>query len=91
MSLSPAPLPSVSEIPKAITTWLSEIVEISHKQFAFVWGALATTGVVGVPAGAKLGGGALLVYSVLAHLAENLFQKSAVKSSPVPTPAPPKA
>ncbi len=79
MTTTPA-LPSLSEIPKALTTWLSEIVEISHKQFAFVWGALATTGVVGVPAGAKLGGGALLLYSVVAHLAENLFSPKAKAS-----------
>jgi hypothetical protein len=79
MSDTPTPVPvsvsTITALPTEIATWLSGLVEATHKQFAILWGILATTGVVGVPAGAKLGGGALLVYGALAHLAENLFKK----------------
>jgi hypothetical protein len=63
------------------------MVEITHKQVAAVWGILAAAGVVGTPGGTKTGY-VLLGYAALAHLAENLFQKSAAKSSPAPVSAP---
>lgn len=73
MTTTPVNLDTVTKLPAELTAWLSGLVEATHKQFAILWGILATTGVVGVPAGAKLGGGALLAYGALAHIAENLF------------------
>ena len=79
MSTNPPALSvsTVTALPGELANWLSGLVEATHKQFAILWGILATTGVVGGPAGAKLGGGALLVYGAIAHAAENLFKKAA--------------
>jgi len=72
-------VPSVSSlaaVPSELATWAQQIVEILDKPAAFVWGLLATAGVVGVPGGAKLGGGALLAFALGQHIAENLFKKA---------------
>jgi hypothetical protein len=61
---------------KSIIAAVSDLVETTHKQAAVVLGLLATTGVIGVPAGSKLGGGALLLYAAIVHTAENLFAPS---------------
>jgi hypothetical protein len=69
-------VPNLAEVPKALAVWVQDVVEILDKPAAFVWGLLATAGVVGVPAGPKLGGGALLAFALGQHLAENLLKKS---------------
>jgi len=75
---------NVSAIPKIIASWAAEIVEITHKQVAAVWGILAGAGVVGTPGGTKTGY-ALLAYAALAHFAENVFHKGTAKASPKET------
>ena len=69
------PITDVTGLPTQIAAWAQEIVEIVDKPAAFVWGLLATTGVVGVPGGAKLGGGALLAFALGQHIAENFLKK----------------
>lgn len=69
---------------KSIISGLSELVEITHKQVAAVWGILVGAGVVGVPGGVHTGY-ALLAYAGLAHFAENLITKATAKASPKET------
>jgi DNA-binding IscR family transcriptional regulator len=69
---------------QAIFSAISELVEITHKQVAAVWGLLTAAGVVGVPGGIKTGY-ALLAYAGLAHVVENLLHKSIPKASPKET------
>lgn len=75
MTTTPVSVDTLTKLPQELTVWLSSLVETLHKQFAVLWGLLATTGVVGTPAGTK-GGYVLLGYGALAHLAENLFKKA---------------
>jgi hypothetical protein len=72
-TLTTPSLSSIEQIPKAVATWASDIVEVTHKQAAAVWGLLATAGVVGTPAGHE-GGFALLAYAVVAHVAEKFLK-----------------
>jgi hypothetical protein len=69
---------------KSIISGLSELIEVTHKQIAAVWGLLTAAGVVGVPGGIKTGY-ALLAYAGLAHFAENLITKATAKASPKET------
>ena len=75
MTTTPVSVDTITKLPTELAAWLSQFVEMAHKQFAILWGLLATTGVVGTPAGTK-GGYVLLGYGALAHLAENLFKKA---------------
>ena len=86
--MTPLPNPPVSPtvtslgtLPTELASWLANFIEITHKQFAVLWGLLATTGVIGTPAGHQ-GGYVLLGYAGLAHIAENLFKSTKTVSNP---------
>ena len=76
--MTPTPKEDLAQaitLPHQLAAWFSGLVSLTHKEFAALWGILATTGVVGVAGGTKTGY-ALLAYSAVVHAAEKLFAKA---------------
>lgn len=64
---------NTADVPRSVIAWCANLVETCHKQVAAVLGLLVAGGIIGVPAGPKVGAGLFLGYAAIAHIADNLF------------------
>ena len=73
--MTPLPqVPQLTNVPKIVGAWLSDVVDATHKQAAALLAVLAATNVVSV--GGHENAYALLAYAAASYVAEKLFGKS---------------
>jgi len=66
---------TVTDLPKRIATWISELVGSAHKEAALVMGILVALGVTPTPAAdSKVTAGILVGYAAIAQVAEKLLK-----------------
>jgi hypothetical protein len=75
MAATPVSVKPVTDLPKKVAAWISEVVGAFHKEAALVMGILVALGVTPTPAAdSKVTSGLLVGYAALAQLAEKLLK-----------------